>query len=137
MKSIIQSVILLLAITVGGTSFAPVEHGIYAHLQEGSSKKFIIQIVPDKTYADVVAHINFYSASNKRVAQKSYSMSDKDKYVKKDQCNSRVFKFSFDEAVTRVSIDHVNENEILDDANSKGKKITLVVSDKELCAAAK
>ena len=110
-------------------SFAPVEHGVYVQLAPGSSKKIVIQIVPDKTYPNVVAHINFYSANNKRVAQKAYSLSDdKDKYVRKDVCTSRVYKFSFDEAVTRVTIDHVNEGEILDKADAKGTKINLPIS---------
>jgi hypothetical protein len=139
MKSIIQSAFLMLALFVGSTSFAPVEHGVYAHLEDGSNKKFVLQIVPDKTYANVVAYINFYAANNKRVAQKAYSMSDKDKYVSKDQCNSKVFKFSFDETVTRVTVDHINENEILkgDVVGTKGNKISLPVSASELCAANK
>jgi len=140
MKKIIQSLFTLLALFVAGSSFAPVDHGVYAHLQSGSNKKVVIQIVPDKTYANVVAHINFYSASNKRVGQKAYRMTDdKDKHVKKDQCNSQVFKFSFDDAVTRVTVDYVNENEILkgDEVITKGKKINLLVSDKEFCAAEK
>jgi len=130
----------MLALVVGSSSFAPVKHGVYAHLQDGSNKKFVIQIVPDKTYSNVVAYINFYSASNKRVAQKAYSMSnDKDKYVNKDQCNSQVFKFSFDETVTRVTVDHVNENETLrgDEVSTKGNKISLPVSAGELCTADK
>ena len=112
-------------------SFAPVEHGVYVQLAPGSSKKIVIQIVPDKTYPNVVAYINFYSANNKRVAQKAYSLSDdKDKYVRKDICTSRVYKFSFDEAVTRVTIDHVNEGEILDkaDGDAKGTKLNLPIS---------
>lgn len=115
------------------TSFAPVEHGVYVQLAPGSSKKIIIQIVPDKTYPNVVAHINFYSSNNKRVGQKAYSLSDdKDKYVRKDVCTSRVYKFSFDEAVTRVTIDHVNEGEILDKADAKGTKINLPISGSAL-----
>lgn len=117
------------------SSFAPVEYGIYVQLHPTSNKKIVIQIVPDKTYSNVVAHINFYAANNKRVAQQAYSLSDdKDKYVRKDKCTTRVFKFSFDETVTRVKIDHVNEGEMpgKDDDGTKGKKISLPVSDHAL-----
>ena len=117
------------------SSFAPVEHGIYVQLHPTSNKKIVIQIVPDKTYSNVVAYINFYAANNKRVAQEAYSLSDdKDKYVRKDKCTTRVFKFSFDETVTRVKIDHVNEDEMpgKDDDGTKGKKISLPVSDHAL-----
>ena len=68
-----------------GSSFAPVDHGVYVQLHPDNDKKIVIQIVPDKTYSNVVAYINFYAANNKRVAQKAYSLSDeKDKYVRKD-----------------------------------------------------
>jgi hypothetical protein len=89
--------------------------------------------VPDKT-ANVVAYVNFYSANNKRVAQKAYSLSDVDKYIRKDQITNRVFKFSFDETVTRVKIDHVNEGEVLVDneATVKGTKLNIPISDKAL-----
>lgn len=118
-----------------GSSFAPVEYGVYVQLHPYNSKKIVVQIVPDKTYANVVAYINFYSADNKRVAQKAYSLSDdKDKYIRKDQCTNRVFKFSFDKVVTRVTIDHVNEGEVLDKGNggAKGTKLNLPVSDSAL-----
>lgn len=113
-------------------SLAPVEHGVYVQLHPDNSKKIIVQIVPDKTYADVVAYINFYSADNKRVAQKAYSLSDeKDKYIRKDKCTNRVFKFSFDKTVIRVTIDHVNEGEVLGE-DAKGTKIHLPVSKQAL-----
>ena len=118
-----------------GSSFAPVEHGVYVQLHPDSNKKIVVQIVPDKTYANVVAYINFYSADNKRVAQKAFSLSDdKDKYIRKDQCTNRVFKFSFDKVVTRVTIDHVNEGEVLDKDNggAKGAKLNLPVSESAL-----
>lgn len=124
--------LILLSIS---SSFAPVEHGIYVQLHPDNNKKIIVQIVPDKTYSNVVAYINFYSANNKRVAQKAYSLSDdKDKYIRKDQCTNRVFKFSFDETVTRVKIDHVNESELLDKDNGGPKvtKINLPISDHAL-----
>jgi hypothetical protein len=117
------------------SSFAPVEHGVYVQLHPDNNKKIVIQIVPDKTYSNVVAYINFYSANNKRVAQKAYSLSDdKDKYIRKNQCTNRVFKFSFDETVTRVKIDHVNEGEVLDkeSTSSKGTPINLPISEKAL-----
>jgi len=124
--------LILLSIS---SSFAPVEHGIYVQLHPGSNKKIIVQIVPDKTYPNVVAYINFYSANNKRVGQKAYSLSDdKDKYVRKDICTTRVFKFSFDETATRVTIDHVNEGELLGEENSasKGTKLNLPISSSAL-----
>jgi hypothetical protein len=102
--------LMALSLVTISSSFAPMEHGVYVQLHPDNNKKIVIQIVPDKTYSNVVAYINFYSANNKRVAQKAYSLSDdKEKYIRKDQCTNRVFKFSFDEAVTRVKIDHVNE----------------------------
>ena len=117
------------------SSFAPVKDGVYVQLHPDNNKKIVIQIVPDKTYSNVVAYINFYSANNKRVAQKAYSLSDdKDKYIRKGQCTNRVFKFSFDETVTRVKIDHVNEGEVLgkEGADSKGTPINLPISDSAL-----
>ena len=116
------------------SSFGPVEHGIYVQLHPDNNKKIVVQIIPDKTYANVVVYINFYAANNKRVAQKAYSLSDNnDKYIRKDKVTERVFKFSFDEKVTRVTIDHVNEDEVLDQSNSrKGKKINLSISDHAL-----
>jgi hypothetical protein len=130
-------VIWLIGFLVFGVncSLAPVEHGVYVQLHPGNSKKIVIQIVPDKTYANVVAYINFYAANNKRVAQKAYRLSDdKDKYVRKDKVTEKVFKFSFDEKVARVTIDHVNEDEVPDQPNreNKGKKINLPVSDNPL-----
>lgn len=115
------------------TSFTPVEHGIYAQLLPGSGKKFVVQISPDKTYSNVVVHVNFYSANNKRVGQKAYSLSDdKDKYVRKDKVTSKVFKYTFDD-VSRVKIDYVNENEILSGDESKGgTKLNLAVVDHAL-----
>jgi hypothetical protein len=119
-------IILLVAFTL--SAFAPVEHGVHVALLK--SKKIVIQIVPDKTYENVVAYINFYSKDNKRVAQKAYSLSDgNDKYVRKDVVTNRVFKFSFDEDVARVTIDHVNEGEELDkEGGAKGKKLNLPIS---------
>ncbi|HKZ37280.1 MAG TPA: hypothetical protein VJ184_06510 [Chryseolinea sp.] len=117
------------------SSFAPVEHGVYVQLHPDNNKKIVIQIVPDKTYSNVVAYINFYSANNKRVAQKAYSLSDgKEKYIRKDQCTNRVFKFSFDETVTRVKIDHVSEGEVLgkESASSKGAHLNLPISESAL-----
>lgn len=125
-------VLLLLSVCF---SFAPAEHGVYVQLHPDNNKKIVIQILPDKTYSDVVAYVNFYSADNKRVAQKAFSLSDeKDKYVRKGKCTSRVFKFSFDKTITRVTIDHVNEGEVLgkDDKSSKGSKLNLPVSDQPL-----
>lgn len=113
-------------------SFSPVEHGMYAQLV--GNKKFVIQIAPDKTYSNVVVHVNFYSSSNKRVGQKAYSLSDgKDKYIRKDVITSKTFKFDFDD-VSRVKIDHVNENEILgEDGESKGgTKLNLPITDQPL-----
>ena len=112
--------------------FAPVQHGVHVELLPGSNKKIVIQIVPDKTYSNVVAHINFYSSDNKRVGQEAYNLSDEDKHVRKDVCTTRVFKFSFDKTVTRVTIDHVNEDEVIGDNNAKGKKLNLPVSNTAL-----
>ena len=47
-------------------------------------------------------------------------------------CTNRVFKFSFDETVTRVKIDHVNEGEILGKEDAKGTKLSLPISDRAL-----
>ncbi len=120
-------------------SFAPVEHGIYVQLHPDNDKKIVVQIVPDKTYSNVVAYINFYSADNKRVAQKAYSLSDdKEKYIRKDQVTHREFKFSFDKKVARVTIDHVNEGEVLDESSGKkGVKINLPVLDHSLASIGK
>ena len=117
------------------SAFAPTEHGVYVQLHPDNNKKIAIQIVPDKTYVNVVAYVNFYAANNKRVAQKAYSLSDdKDKYVRKGICTTREFKFSFDEAVKRVTIDHVNEGESLDKdgKGTGGTKINLPVSETAL-----
>lgn len=131
----LTSSIVLLGLIIC-TSFAPVEHGIYVQLHPDNNKKIVIQIVPDRTYENVVAYVNFYASNNKRVAQKAYSLSDeKDKYIRKDKCTSRTFKFSFDEKVTRVTIDHVNEAEVLDKDDksvSKGTKMNLSVSNNAL-----
>ncbi len=128
--------VLLLSFSV---SFAPVEHGIYVQLHPDNDKKIVVQVVPDKTYSNVVAYINFYSADNKRVAQKAYSLSDdKEKYIRKDQVTHREFKFSFDKKVTRVTIDHVNEGEELDEnSGKKGVKINLPVLDHSLASIGK
>lgn len=111
---------------------SPIDHGVYTQLV--GNKKFVIQISPDKTYSNVVVHVNFYSANNKRVGQKAYSLSDgKDKYIRKDVITSKTFKFDFDD-VSRVKIDHINENEILaEDGESKsGTKLNLQVRDTAL-----
>ena len=112
-------------------SFTALKHGVYVQLHPGNDKKIIVQIVPDKTYANVVAYINFYAADNKRVAQQAYSLSgDKDKYIRKDQVTEREFKFSFDKKVTRVTIDHVSEGEVLEGKDAKkGVKINLPTLD--------
>ncbi|HZI23575.1 MAG TPA: hypothetical protein VFD46_00775 [Chryseolinea sp.] len=116
-----------------------VEQGIYVQLHPDNDKKFVLQIVPDKTYANVVAYINFYSADNKRIAQKAYSLSDeKDKYIRKGQVTHREFKFSFDKKVTRVTVDHVNEDEVLDNSSGKkGVKINLPVLNHSLASIGK
>src|SRR5688572_16308727 len=128
--------VLLLSLTF---SFTTVEHGIYVQLHPANDKKIIVQIVPDKTYSNVVAYINFYAADNKRVAQKAYSLSDdKDKYIRKDQVTHREFKFSFDKKVARVTIDHVTEGEVLEDnSGKKGVKINLPVLDHSLTSIGK
>lgn len=116
---------------VVSSSFSPVQYGTYVQLTPGNNKKIVFQIIPDKTYANVVAHINFYSADNKRVGQKAFSITEgKDKYIRKNECTNKVFKFSFDKAVARVTIDHINEGEILDPADkaSAGTRINLPVS---------
>lgn len=112
-------------------SFAPAEQGVYVQLHPGSNKKIVIQILPDKTYADVVAHVNFYSSDNKRVGQQAFSLSDeKDRYIRKGKCTTRVFKFSLDKSVARVTIDHVNEGAAKD--NSGGTKLNLPISNHPL-----
>lgn len=122
MKRFLASLILLVVVF----AFAPVEHGIHVKLL--NNKKFVIQIVPDKTYENVVVHLNFYSKDNKRVGQKAYSLSDKDKYIRKDQVTNRVFKLEFDD-VARITIDHVNEGEELGKQDgAKGKKLDITVS---------
>lgn len=116
----------LVLLLLCATAFAPVEHGVHVALLK--NKKIVIQIVPDKTYENVVVHVNFYSKDNKRVGQQAYSLSDKDKYVRKDQVTNIVFKFSFDD-VARVTIDYVNEGEELDkNGGAKGKKLNLPIS---------
>lgn len=112
-------------------SFTPVEQGVYVQLHPGNNKKIVIQILPDKTYADVVAHINFYSSDNKRVGQQAFSLSDeKDRYIRKGKCTTRVFKFSLDKSVARVTIDHVNEGAGKD--NNGGTKLNLAISNHPL-----
>lgn len=127
--------LILLMVVSLFSAFAPAEHGVYIQLHPDNNKKIAIQIVPDKTYANVVAYVNFYAANNKRIAQKAYSLSDdKDKYVRKGICTTREFKFSFDEAVKRVTIDHVNEGESLDKdgKGTGGTKINLPISETAL-----
>jgi hypothetical protein len=121
-------------------SFSIVEQGIYVQLHPDNDKKFVLQIVPDKTYSNVVVYINFYSADNKRIAQKAYSLSDdKEKYIRKGQVTHREFKFSFDKKVTRVTVDHINEGEVLDNSSGgkKGVKINLPVLDHSLASIGK
>lgn len=118
--------VVLVAMSMGASSFAPTP-GMYAQLQS-NHKRFVFQMVPDKTYENVVAYINFYSTDNKRIAQKAYSITDeKEKYARKGICTTREFQFSFDAEVARVKIDHVNEGEILngESGNNSGKKIAL------------
>ena len=115
-------------------TFMPPDQGVYVQLHPGSNKKIVIQILPDKTYVDVVAYINFYSADNKRVGQQAFSLSsEKDKYIRKGKCTTRVFKFSFDKSVARVTIDHVNEGDTVDGHN-KGNvtKLSLAISNQPL-----
>ena len=65
-------------------SFTTELHGVYVQLHPSNNKKIVVQIMPDKTYADVVAYVNFYSADNKRVAQQAFDLSDgKEKYIRK------------------------------------------------------
>ncbi|HZB12003.1 MAG TPA: hypothetical protein VE467_03190 [Chryseolinea sp.] len=131
--------LILLLLPIVSFSFSIVEQGIYVQLHPDNDKKFVVQIVPDKTYSNVVAYINFYSADNKRIAQKAYSLSDeKDKYIRKGQVTHREFKFSFDKKVTRVTVDHVNEGEVLDDGSEKkGIKINLPVLNHSLASIGK
>lgn len=124
-----NSLSLLILITLIIVAFTLIEHGVHAALLK--NKKVVIQIVPDKTYENVVVHLNFYSKDNKRVGQQAYSLSDKDKYVRKDQVTNRVFKHSFDD-VTRVTIDYVNEGEELKEGGAKGKKLDIPVSKNPL-----
>jgi len=125
------SLLLGLVIFLTGTSAAaqtPI--GMYAQVQS-NHKKFVFQMVPDKTYEKVVAYVSFYGKDNKRIAQKAYSITDEnEKYVRKGVCATRTFKLSFDGDVTRVKIDHVNEGEILKDdkGDNSGKKISLPIA---------
>jgi len=113
-------------------SFSPADHGVYVQLHPGSNKKIVIQILPDKTYADVVAYINFYSADNKRVGQQAFSLSEeKDRYIPKGKCTTRVVRFSLDKAVSRVTIDHVNEGATVN-GNGSGTKLNLAISNQPL-----
>jgi hypothetical protein len=132
--------LIVMLLPIVSFSFSIVEQGIYVQLHPENDKKFVLQIVPDKTYSNVVAYINFYSADNKRVAQKAYSLSDdKDKYIRKGQVTHREFKFSFDKKVTRVTVDHVNEGEVLDNSSGgkKGVKINLPVLNHSLASIGK
>lgn len=125
----------LVTLSMGASSFMQSITGMYASLQPSSNKRFVFQMVPDKTYEKVVAYINFYGADNKRIAQKAYQITDdKEKYVRKGVCATRVFKFSFNGEVTRVKIDHVNEGEVLkgDDGDNSGKKIQLSIASAPL-----
>ena len=124
-------IIVAATLTMVNTSYAQTEIGMYAQLQPSSSKRFVFQMVPGKTYEKVVAYVNFYGSDNKRIAQKAYSITDeKDKYVRKGVCTTRVFKFSFPGEVTRVKIDHVNEGELLkgEEGDNAGKKIDLPIA---------
>lgn len=128
MKKILLSCIAV--VLISSSAFAPIEHGVHVELLK--NKKVAIQIVPDKTYENVVVHVNFYSKDNKRVGQEAYSLSDKDKYVRKDVVTNRVFKFSFDN-VDRVAVEYVNEGEELGkEGGAKGKKLNIAVSKKAL-----
>lgn len=131
-KRTISALVLFLGLIC--LAFTPEKHGVYVQLHPGNNKKIVIQILPDKTYANVVAYINFYSADNKRVGQKAFDLSDeKEKYIRKDKCATRVFKFSFDKPVARVTIDHINEGDTADDTDEvKGKKLNLSVSSNPL-----
>ena len=131
--------LIVMLLPIVSFSFSIVEQGIYVQLHPDNDKKFVLQIVPDKTYSNVVAYINFYSADNKRIAQKAYSLSDeKDKYIRKGQVTQREFKFSFDKKVTRVTVDHVNEGEVLDNSSGKkGVKINLPVLNHSLASIGK
>lgn len=131
------SVVLVLVMTFSisaSPAVAQTPTGMYAEVQS-NHKRFIIQIVPDKTYEKVVAYVNFYGKDNKRIAQRAYSITDeKEKYMRKGVCATRVFKISVDGDVARVKIDHVNEGEILKDENgdNSGKKIALPVASAPL-----
>jgi hypothetical protein len=132
--------LIIMLLPIISFSFSIVEQGIYVQLHPENDKKFVLQIVPDKTYSNVVAYINFYSADNKRIAQKAYSLSDdKEKYIRKGQVTHREFKFSFDKKVTRVTVDHVNEGEVLDNSSGgkKGVKINLPVLNHSLASIGK
>lgn len=131
-KRTISALVLFLGVIC--SSFTPEKYGVYVQLLPGNNKKIVIQILPDKTYSNVVAYVNFYSADNKRVAQKAFDLSDeKEKYIRKDKCTSRVFKFSFDKPVARVTIDHINESDSADDTDGvKGRKLNLPVSSNPL-----
>ena len=130
--------LIVMLLPIVSFSFSIVEQGIYVQLHPDNDKKFVLQIVPDKTYSNVVAYINFYSADNKRIAQKAYSLSDEDKYIRKGQVTQREFKFSFDKKVTRVTVDHVNEGEVLDNSSGKkGVKINLPVLNHSLASIGK
>ena len=135
-KVTLYSVLLILVtLSMGASSFMQSTTGMYAELQPSSHKRFVFQMVPDKTYEKVVAYVNFYGADNKRIAQKAYPITDdKEKYVRKGVCATRVFKFSFDGDVARVKIDHVNEGEVLKDdkGDNSGRKIGLSIASAPL-----
>jgi hypothetical protein len=133
MKKVTLFCVIIVAaiVTMVNTADAQTEIGMYAQLQASSSKRFVFQMVPGKTYEKVVAYVNFYGADNKRIAQKAYSVTDeKDKYVRKGVCTTRVFKFAVPGDVARVKIDHVNEGEILkgEEGDNAGKKINLPIA---------
>ncbi|MEJ1236645.1 hypothetical protein WBG78_00870 [Chryseolinea sp. T2] len=128
--TILYVLLVLVMISMGASSVAQTTTGMYAQMQSGH-KRFVFQMVPDKTYEKVVAYVSFYGKDNKRIAQKAYSITDeKEKYVRKGMCATRTFKLSFDGDVARVKIDHVNEGEILKDENgdNSGKKISLPIA---------
>jgi hypothetical protein len=129
--TLVYFIVVAATLMMVNSSDAQTEIGMYAQLHASSSKRFVFQMVPGKTYEKVVAYVNFYGADNKRIAQRAYSITDdKDKYVRKGVCTTRVFKFSLPGEVARVKIDHVNEGEILhgEEGDNAGKKIDLPVA---------
>lgn len=127
--------VALASLSMGASSSTPENPGVFAQLQPSNHKRLVFQMVPDKTYENVVVYLNFYGSDNKRVAQRAFSVTDdKEKYVRKGVCATRVFKFSFDSDVARVKIDHVNEHETLkgEEGDNSGKRINLPVSSAPL-----